>query len=133
MMTNAKMSIFNRYVDPFTKQVTFKKHVIDNVFWDDEKQVSLDDGFEKTNRAEIYIPHDKNDLTNYVIPKRYNGSNWTINDGDFIVKGEVVETEVNGIKDLSQYYVFEIMSWSNKDYGSPDMWHFEIIGDSRNR
>ena len=133
MMTNSKMSIFNRYVDPFTKQVTFKKHVVDNVFWDDEKNVSLDDGYQNVSKAEVYIPHDKNDFTNYVVPKKYNGVNWTINDGDFIIKGEVDETEVGGIKDLSQYDVFEIMSWSNKDYGSPNMWHFEIIGNSRYR
>lgn len=131
MMINTKMSIFNRYVDPFTKQIVFKKHVIDNVFWDDNKSVSLDDGFENKNKAEIYIPHDKNDFSDYVIPKRYNGSNWTINVGDFLIKGEVEETEVTGIKELSQYDVFEVMDWSNKDYGSLNMWHFEVMGNAR--
>ena len=101
------------------------------MFWDDNKSVSLDDGFENKNKAEIYIPHDKNDFSDYVIPKRYNGSNWTINVGDFLIKGEVEETEVTGIKELSQYDVFEVMDWSNKDYGSLNMWHFEVMGNAR--
>lgn len=114
MMTNSKMSVFNRYTDPFTKKVTFKKHIIDKVFWD--------------NAVNVYIPKDVNDLSNYVPPKSYNGSNWTLNNGDLMIKGEATESEVNGVKDLSAYEVFAITMVDDKDFGSSNMHHFEIRG-----
>ena len=32
MTTNTSMSVFNKYTDPFTKNIVYKKHIIDNVF-----------------------------------------------------------------------------------------------------
>ena len=128
MMTNTKMSIFNKYTDPFTKDVSFKKHVIDNVFWDDSNGVNLDHGYDKADKVNVFIPKDKNDLVSYVPPKKYNGENWTINNGDFIIKGEVDETEVSGIKELKAHEVFTITLVDDKDFGSKNMHHFEIRG-----
>lgn len=129
MTTNTKMSIFNQYTDSFTKKVVFKKHVIENVFWDDTKAVNQDDGYEKKNKIAVYVPKDSNDLTEYIKAKNYNGTGWTIQNGDYLIKGDVVETEVSGIKELSQYEVFIVKSFSDKDYGSENMHHFEIKGD----
>lgn len=128
MMTNSKMSVFNRYTDPSTKKVTFKKHTIDKVFWDNSKGVNLNHGHDKDNAVNVYIPKNVNDLSNYVPPKSYNGSNWTLNNGDLMIKGEVTENEVNGIKDLSAYEVFTITVVDDKDFGSSNMHHFEIRG-----
>ena len=128
MMTNSKMSVFNRYTDPSTKKVTFKKHIIDKVFWDNSKGVNLDHGYDKDNAVNVYIPKNVNDLSDYVPPKSYNGSNWTLNNGDLMIKGEVTENEVNGIKDLSAYEVFTITMVDDKDFGSSNMHHFEIRG-----
>jgi hypothetical protein len=122
------MSVFNRYTDSFTKVVTFKKHVISNVFWDDTIAVQQDLGHDKANKVAVYVPKDKNDLSNYVNAKQYNGNGWTLQTGDFIVKGEVIETEITGIKDLKNYDAFTIMEFDNKDYGSSNMHHFEIKG-----
>ena len=105
-----------------------KKHLIDNVFWDDSLGVNLDSGYENADKVNIFIPFDKNDLSNYKEPKQYNGIGWTLQNGDFIIKGDVVETEVNGIKDLKNYEVFEITVIDKKDFGSPNMQHFEIRG-----
>ena len=129
MTTNTNMSIFNKYTEPFTKKVTFKKHLIDYVFWDDTKAVNQNDGYDKNNKVSIYIPKDINNLSEYVKSKKYNGTGWTIQEGDFIIKGDVPETEVSGIKELSQYETFIIKSFSDKDYGSENMHHFEIKGD----
>ena len=129
MTTNTNMSIFNKHTDSFTKKVTFKKHVIDKVFWVDTKKVKQNDGYDKDNSVAIYIPKDVNDLSEYIKAKNYNGIGWTIQDGDFIIKGNVTETEVSGIKELSQYETFIIKSFSDKDYGSKNMHHFEIKGD----
>lgn len=129
MTTNTNMSIFNKYTEPFTKKVTFKKHLIDYVFWDDTKAVDQNDGYDKSNKVAVYVPKDINDLSKYIKAKNYNGTGWTIQNGDFIIKGDVVETEVSGIKELSQYETFIIKSFSDKDYGSKNMHHFEIKGD----
>lgn len=128
MTTNTSMSVFNRYTDSFTKNVTFKKHVISNVFWDDTIAVQQDLGHDKANKVAVYVPKNKNDLSNYVNAKQYNGNGWTLQTGDFIVKGEVIETTITGIKDLKNYDVFTITEVDDKDYGSPNMHHFEIKG-----
>lgn len=128
MTTNTSMSVFNRYTDSFTKNVTFKKHVIDNVFWDDTIAVQQDLGHDKANKVAVYVPKDKNDLSNYVNAKQYNGNGWTLQTGDFIVKGEVIETTITGIKDLKNYDTFTITEFDDKDYGSSNMHHFEIKG-----
>jgi hypothetical protein len=129
MTTNTNMSIFNKYTEPFTHNVVFKKHLIDYVFWDDTKAVKQNDGYDKDNKINVYVPKDINNLSEYIKAKNYNGTGWTIQDGDFIIKGDVPINEVSGIKELSQYETFIIKSFSNKDYGSENMHHFEIKGD----
>jgi hypothetical protein len=129
MTTNTNMSIFNKYTEPFTHNVVFKKHLIDYVFWDDTKAVKQNDGYDKDNKINVYVPKDINNLSEYIKAKNYNGTGWTIQDGDFIIKGNVPINEVSGIKELSQYETFIIKSFSDKDYGSKNMHHFEIKGD----
>lgn|GEM_PF-522504 len=130
MMTNTKMSIFNKYIEPFTKEITYKKYVVKNVFWDDVVGVNTNTGYENNDKVNVFIPFDKNekDLQKYVEPKNYNGKGWTIQNGDFIINGDITETEVEGIKDLKAYEVFVIADWSKKDFGSYNMQHFEIRG-----
>lgn len=128
MPTNTNMCVFNKYIEPFTKNITYKKHVFENVFWDDIEAVILSSGFNTDDKVDVFIPFDKNDLSEYKEPKKYNGTGWTLREGDFIIKGDVVETEVDGIKDLSSYETFEITEWSKKDFGSYNMQHFEVRG-----
>lgn len=131
MTTNTKMTVYNKYTNE-NKSVIFKKHLIDNVFWDDSKAVNLNTGYENADDVNIFIPKSQNDMSNYVSPKKYNGEvkKWTLNVGDFIVKGECKEDVVYGIKELINKYddVFTITLVDNKDFGSPNMHHFEIRG-----
>jgi len=129
MMTNTKMTIYNKYIDTLTHKQLFKKNIIDNVFWDDSLGVNLNMGYENADKVNIYIPYDKNDLSSYKDPNKYNGDGWTLQNGDFIVKGEMDIDEINGIKDLSQYEAFTITLVDNKDFGSDNMKHFEIRGN----
>lgn len=130
MMTNTSMSLFNKYTEPTTKNVSYKKKLVKEVFWDDSLGINLNAGYENADKVNIYIPFDKNeeDLKSYIEPKQYNGNGWTIQNGDFIIKGDVDKTEVGGIKDLKNYEVFEITVVDKKDFGSYDMQHFEIRG-----
>ncbi len=130
MMTNTSMSVFNRYKEPFTQNVSYKRHIVKEVFWDDSLGINLNAGYENADKVNVYIPFDKNkeDMETYVEPKRYNGNGWTLQNGDFMIKGEVAEEEVSGIKELSAYEVFEMTVCDKKDFGSYNMQHFEIRG-----
>lgn len=131
MTTNAKMTIYNKYTDE-NKNVIFKKHLIDEVFWDDSEGINLNTGYDKANEVNIYIPKNQNDMSGYVRPKKYKGegNKWTLNKGDFIVKGMTEENEVTSIKELVTKYddVFTITLVDDKDFGSVNMHHFEIRG-----
>ena len=130
MTTNTKMCVFNKYTDE-NKNVIFKKHIIEHVFWDDSKAVNLNRGYDNADDVNVFIPKSQNDMSGYVEPKQYEGLNkWTLQIGDFIVKGEVEEKEVSSIKELTSKYdnVFTISLIDDKDFGSSSLHHFEIRG-----
>ena len=130
MTTNTNMCVFNKFTDT-NKNVVFKKHLIDHVFWDDSKAVNLNRGYDNADDVNVFIPKEQNDMSGYVEPKKYKGLNkWTLQVGDFIVKGEVKEKQVAGIKELTSKYdnVFTISLVDDKDFGSSSMHHFEIRG-----
>ena len=131
MTTNTSMSVYNKYTDE-EKNVIFKKHLIDNVFWDDSKGINRNLGYENADDVNVFIPKSQNDMSGYVEPKKYKGlsNTWTLENGDFIVKGNTSESEVLSIKELVQKYdnVFTISLVDDKDFGSESMHHFEIRG-----
>lgn len=131
MTTNTSMSVYNKYTDE-EKNVIFKKHLIDSVFWDDSKGININTGYEKADDVNVFIPKNQNNMSGYVEPKKYKGLNgtWTLENGDFIVKGNVGENEVLSLKDLAKKYdnVFTISLVDDKDFGSINMQHFEIRG-----
>lgn len=130
MTTNTNMCVFNKFTDE-NKNVVFKKHPIDHVFWDDSKAVNLNRGYDNADDVNVFIPKEQNDMSGYVEPKQYKSLNkWTLQVGDFIVKGSVREKEVSSIKELTTKYdnVFTISLVDDKDFGSSSMHHFEIRG-----
>lgn len=130
MTTNAGMSVFNKFTDN-KKNVKFTKHYIENVFWDDSQGINRNTGYQNDDKVNVYIPKCQNDLSEYVNSKEYakTGKGWTLENGDFIIKGKAEENEVQGIKDLSNYQVFTITLVDDKDFGSINMQHFEIRGN----
>ena len=130
MTTNTNMCVFNKCTDE-NRNIVFKKHIIDHVFWDDSKAINQNRGYENADDVNVFIPKSQNDMSSYVKPKQYKGLNkWTLQVGDFIVKGDVREKEVSGIKELTTKYdnVFTISLVDDKDFGSSSMHHFEIRG-----
>lgn len=130
MITNSKMTVYNKYTDA-NKNVYYKKHLIDKVFWDDAKSVNQNLGYENTDEVNIYIPKNKNNMKDYVKPKEFDGvqNKWTLHEGDFIVRGNIDLPQISGIKELSKYNdVFTITLVDDKDFGSFNMQHFEIKG-----
>ena len=83
MTTNTSMSVYNKHTDE-EKNVVFKKHLIDNVFWDDSKGINRNLGYENADDVNVFIPKNQNDMSGYVEPKKYKGLNntWTLENGD---------------------------------------------------
>lgn len=131
MKTNTNMTIYNKYIEPFTHKTIYKKHLIDNVFWDDSLGVNLNMGYENADKVNVYIPYNTNDFSTYKNSKEFNGVGWTLQNGDFMIKGETESglEEISGIKELSNYEVFTMTVCDNKDFGSSNMQHFEIRGN----
>jgi len=129
MTTNTSMTIYNKYTNPNTKEVIYKRHLIDNVFWDDSLNVNLNQGYENADKVRVFVPKNKNDISKYIEQKQYNGDGWTFQNGDFIIKGNCIVTNATGVKDLSDYNVFRITTFDDKDFGSANMQHFEIRGN----
>lgn len=135
MTTNTKMSVYNKYTDA-NKNVVFKKHLIEEVFWDDSKGINLDKGYagitgyDNADDVNVFIPKTQNNMSEYKTPKKYNGDGWTLNNGDLIVKGDTDEASVTDKKTLIKKYddVFTISLVDDKDFGSDFMQHFEIRG-----
>ena len=131
MTTNTSMSVYNKYTDE-EKNVVFKKHLINNVFWDDSKGINRNLGYENADDVNVFIPKSQNNMNGYVEPKKYKGlsNTWTLENGDFIVKGNTNESEVLSIRELVQKYdnVFTISLVDDKDFGSENMHHFELRG-----
>ena len=131
MTTNTSMSVYNKYTDE-EKNVVFKKHIIDNVFWDDSKGINLNTGYENADDVNVFIPKNQNNMNGYLEPKKYKGlsNTWTLDNGDFIVKGNTDEDEVLSIKELVKKYdnVFTISLVDDNDFGSKSMHHFEVRG-----
>lgn len=131
MIINTSMSVYNKYINTTTKAITFKKHLIDNVFWDDSKGINLNKGYDNADNVNIFIPKSQNDMSKYVSPRNYlGGSEWTLQNGDFIVKGNTNLSSVSKISELNELYdnVFTITLVDDKDFGSDNMRHFEIRG-----
>lgn len=131
MKTNTKMSVYNKHTDN-EKNVVFKKHLIEEVFWDDSKGININTGYAEADDVNVFIPKTTKNMIGYIEPKKYKGltNTWTLENGDFIVKGDTKEKEVLGIKELVKKYdnVFTISLVDDKDFGSSSMHHFEIRG-----
>ena len=66
----------------------------------------------------------------YVSPSSYNGTGWTLKNDDYVVKGGLNISSVSSITNiLDNYECLKITNVAIKDYGSSDMWHYEISGE----
>lgn len=119
-MFNQPITIINRLHNPTTHAVTYKTSHVSG-FFSSGKAISLsgvDLVANKTLTCRILMSEP-----GYVRPEEYNGEGWTLKTDDYIVKGHINEfdprTPGESLKIRSVYI---------KDYGSPQMQHFEVNG-----
>lgn len=139
MRTNTPMTLYNRYIDPETRSEAYQRTALSAVQWENSKaaNVRATGGTMAANQATIFIPKALG--ANYLLPKawalaivdeEYEDDKWTLQPGDFVVKGTVAEeiTSEFSISALQAKYdnVLAITSVDTMDYGSLSLQHWEV-------
>jgi len=133
MKTNTSITLYNKYFDKATRMDKYQRTILENVFFDDRKAVNkLQSGMENADEAMIVIPFSVISNRSYKRPMEFQNliektSNFTLKEGDRIVKG-AINFDIEGrLSDLDKNYeAYTITSVDTKDFGSPRMQHFEI-------
>lgn len=115
MPTNTDITIYHKYLDEKEKIHKWKREYVRFAMWQGGFGASIKKGYDKANNVTVYIPCDKNDLTDVEIKT-----------GDIIVKGEI-DILIEKESDLKAYTdVFNIQTVIPQEFGSTDMQHIEI-------
>lgn len=127
MLTNANITIFNRYIE--NRETKYQRSYIYDVHWEDNQGANiLQSGLTSADHSKIYIPFDS--CTNYVLPsefKKNRQGNVTLQPEDIVVKG-IIDEEFTTVKALEKNYDFvrTITTVDTRDYGSQKMRHWEV-------
>lgn len=133
MMTNASITVYNRYLDPATRSDAYKRHVIHDVFFTGlEAAIRSQAGANKDDKVFISIPFSSVNPDECLEPIEYKkrvdkDGYFTLSPGDRVVKGEI-DLEITGsVSELDKNYeAYTITSVSTRDYGSPHMRHWAV-------
>lgn len=135
MRTNTLLTIYNKYVDPTTRTEVYQRSSLGQVMWENRKgsNVIASGGKISADQARIFIPFSIG--ADYVGPKAWQAlsdktENWTIQIGDIVVKGEVLDEIETGfaISNLKAKYddVLVVSSVDVMDFGSVDLQHWQV-------
>lgn len=135
MRTNANLTIYNKYVDSVTRAEKYQRTQIKAVFWENRKAANTlrTGGQIAADQARIFIPFQRGG--NYVKAKAWQAlsaktNNWTLQEGDVIVKGLVTDEIGTGftVTALKAKYddVLMISAVDTQDAGSATMQHWQV-------
>lgn len=137
MRTNSTATLYNHYTDKETERTVYKRTVITSVNWQEVQKTNVTDkGLVSADQINIFIPFNADfEGKEYISPKEYKRLSdkdkekyFTLNNNDYIVKGEISEDVP--IEKIKQSYdnVSTIISVLICDNGSPSIRHFEVGG-----
>ena len=139
MLTNADITLFNRYYDADSDEYKYARTFLRGVNWQDSQAIDISQsaGVKSTNHTRVFIPLkvDSEEKT-YLKPKTFKRSdkvtNYTLDNADIVVKG-IVDFDVNdaqsgGFKALLRDFddVMKITKVADNRYGSKLVQHFEL-------
>jgi hypothetical protein len=97
MLTNANLTIYNKYIDATTRSEKYQRAIIVGVFWENRSAANklASGGQVASDKARVFVPFARG--ANYVKPKAWQAlttktGKWTIQEGDVIVYGLVSDT-----------------------------------------
>ena len=139
MLTNADITLFNRYCDNDSGEYKYARTFLRGVNWQDSQAINISQsaGVKSTNHTRVFIPLkvDSEEKT-YLKPKTFKRSdkvtNYTLDNADIVVKG-IVDFDMNdahsgGFKALLRDFddVMKITKVADNRYGSKLLQHFEL-------
>lgn len=139
MLTNADITLFNRYYDADSDEYKYARTFLRGVNWQDSQAINISQsaGVKSTNHTRVFIPLkvDSEEKT-YLKPKTFKRSdkvtNYTLDNADIVVKG-IVDFDMNdaqsgGFKALLRDFddVMKITKVADNRYGSKLVQHFEL-------
>ena len=133
MMTNAEITIFNRFPDKESKKFVYIPHFIEHVwFHTDQKSSVSDGGISSADDYKIRIPFSE--CCDWIPPNEYGklsspGAGWTVQNGDLFIRGKWDGGRVYGIEDIRKGFsgmVGKVLSHSENFFGSQK--HIRIGG-----
>ena len=136
MLSNANLTLYNKYVDPATRLEKYQRTEIVGIVWQGRKAANgLRSGLLASNSVAVYIPFQRD--ANYVQPIAWQAlttktGKWTLAEGDVIVKGlvadEITTSPAFTMTNLKAKYdnVLTITSVDTMDMGSANMQHWQI-------
>lgn len=127
-MFDKDITVINKYFDKETRTTKYKVSHIHG-FWSSNDGISINGTqLTKANGLTARILMSEEGYQNPEDFKK-NQENWTLQNDDYLVKG-IVENFTNITKVLDDYKdVIKITNIATKDYGSKDMWHWDITGE----
>jgi len=132
MITNADMTIYNKYFDKVTRLDKYNRKIIRNVFWDNnEGAIRVASGLTDADKVLVLIPYESCLDGVLVSSNDFVGDvgTFTFQIGDRIVESATyfdIEDKPNNLD--REYRAFTITSIDRKDFGSLKMRHWEIRG-----
>lgn len=130
MITNADCTIYNKKLRPDGKNYTYYRTHLKDVFWMENQGLQTEKtGFTTADSLTLLIPVLVNTDKAYQSPKQFDGSGWTLQKGDVVVKG-MIDDEIHSISDLEKKYdhVHLITTIDENLYGSLELRHFKVGG-----
>ena len=134
MYTNSSMTIFNKKFNKVTRLDEWKRTIIEKVFWNDSRAYNIrQTGLDSADAVTVFVPFDYEANKEYIDSEAYKTRDdienyFTIQEGDRIVKGEVLE-DIESSTDLDKKFkTFTITKVDKKDFGSKHMRHWQIGG-----
>lgn len=143
------VTVYNAHESVDTLKTVYNITVLQGVFLDISKGANvIKSGLENADAATLFIPFSIEAVSGitgqkqtYTEPREYErledkSGHWTIRTGGpnsnkdcFFVKGSVVEPDKD-YQDINAYYdnVFRVSTVDPRDFGSPDMQHWEVSG-----
>lgn len=133
MLTNANLTVYNKYVDSATRSEKYQRASIIGVFWENRSAANklATGGQIAADKARVFVPFQRG--ANYVKPKAWanlanKAGKWTLAEGDVIVYG-LVSDEITGsfsITDLQKKHddVLTVTSVDRQD--ALGLGHWEV-------
>lgn len=142
------VTVYNIWEDADTLEMHYNLTVLRGVLLDISKGSNVQkSGLKDADSATLYIPFNvtaEDPLSGaekkYVPPKEFNAKEdrsgfWTMDTGgasssasSFFIKGEMSEEMTFGVAQRNFDYVFDISTVDLKDFGTPDMQHWQVGG-----